>query len=52
MSAAEIYSKIKAANTVTPAGTITDGTKEFILKVDGELKRAWSNSGYRYFKSK
>jgi len=38
LSAAEIYSKIKAANTVTPAGTITDGTKEFILKVDGELK--------------
>ncbi len=39
LSASEIYSKIKAANSVTPAGTITDGTKEFILKVDGELKQ-------------
>ena len=38
LSAAEIYNKIKAANSVTPAGSIKDGTKEFILKVDGELK--------------
>ena len=38
LSPSEVYSKIKAANTISPAGTITDGTKEFILKVDGELK--------------
>ncbi|AMD95351.1 efflux RND transporter permease subunit [Leptotrichia sp. oral taxon 847] len=38
LSSAEIYSKIKAANSITPAGTITDGSKEFILKVDGEIK--------------
>ncbi len=38
LSPGEIYNKIKAANTISPAGTLTDGTKEFILKVDGQLK--------------
>ncbi|RRD39392.1 efflux RND transporter permease subunit [Leptotrichia sp. OH3620_COT-345] len=37
-SPSEIYSKIKAANTITPAGTVTDGGKEFILRVSGEIK--------------
>ena len=38
LSAPEIYSKIQAANTITPAGTVTDGGKKFILMVSGELK--------------
>ena len=38
LSPQEIYNKIRAAHTISPAGTITDGTKEFILKVDGELR--------------
>ena len=38
MSPSEIYSKIKAANTITPAGTVTDGGKKFILKVSGEIE--------------
>ncbi|MDO5088576.1 MAG: efflux RND transporter permease subunit [Leptotrichiaceae bacterium] len=37
-SPSEIYSKIKQANTITPAGIITDGGKEFILRVSGEIK--------------
>ena len=38
LSAPEVYSKIQAANTITPAGTVTDGGKKFILMVSGELK--------------
>lgn len=38
LSAPEIYSKIQAANTITPAGTVTDGGKKFILMVSGEIK--------------
>ena len=38
LSPSEIYAKIQAANTIVPGGTVKDGTKEFILKVDGELK--------------
>ena len=38
LSPSEIYSKIKAANTITPAGTVTDGGKKFILKVSGEIE--------------
>ncbi len=38
ISPSEIYSKIKDAHTVSPAGTVTDGTKEFILRVNGEIK--------------
>ncbi len=37
LSPQEIYNKIKVAHTISPAGTITDGTKEFILKVEGKL---------------
>ena len=38
LSAPEVYSKIQAANTIPPAGTVTDGGKKFILMVSGELK--------------
>ena len=38
LSAPEVYSKIQAANTITPAGTVTDGGKKFILMVSGEIK--------------
>ena len=38
LSAPEVYSKIQAANTIMPAGTVTDGGKKFILMVSGELK--------------
>ena len=38
LSAPEVYSKIQTANTITPAGTVTDGGKKFILMVSGELK--------------
>ena len=38
LSPSEIYGKIQAANTIVPGGTVKDGSKEFILKVDGELK--------------
>ena len=38
LSAPEIYSKIQAANTITPAGTVTDGGKKFLLMVSGEIK--------------
>ena len=38
LSPSEIYAKIQAANTIVPGGTVKDGSKEFILKVDGELK--------------
>ena len=38
LSPPEIYSKIKDAHTVSPAGTVTDGTKEFILRVNGEIR--------------
>jgi len=39
LSPSEIYSKIKAAHTIVPGGTVKDGSKEFILRVDGELKQ-------------
>lgn len=38
LSAAEVYNRIKVANVSVPAGTIKDGAKEFILKVDGQIK--------------
>ena len=38
LSPSEIYSKITAAHTISPAGIVTDGLKEFVLKVDGEIK--------------
>ena len=38
LSPSELYSKIQAANTITPAGTVTDGGKKFVLKVSGEVK--------------
>ena len=39
LSPSEIYTKIKAAHTIVPGGTVKDGSKEFILRVDGELKQ-------------
>lgn len=39
LSPTEIYSKIQEAHTIIPAGTITDGSKEFILRVNGEIKQ-------------
>lgn len=38
LSPSEIYAKIQSAHTISPTGTVEDGTKEFILKVEGELK--------------
>ncbi len=38
LSPSEIYSKIQVAHTISPAGTVTDGTKEFVLRVDGQIK--------------
>lgn len=37
LSATEIYSRIQASHTLIPAGTVDDGNKTFILKVEAEL---------------
>lgn len=38
LSINDVISKVKFANTISPVGIIKDGSKEFILRVDGELK--------------
>ena len=37
-SASEIYTSMKASNTVVPSGFIKDGGKEFLVRVLGEIK--------------